>query len=199
MVGPLAPAAEPHAWDLCEAHAARITAPLGWELLRVTDINTGPENDDDLTALAEAVREVGRNPSGLQTRQPMVGQDNPGRRRAAPQADRQGEPRDRVGAQRRERGEGQPHGSGARQPGTSRERGNAPQSPTARIAADAREERRSALSHPMHHPINRDRERIRRRGHLYVVPDPEPPVEPEGTEQRDDGQRGRRRRDDRNT
>lgn len=62
VVGPLAPAAEPHSWDLCESHASRITAPLGWEMLRVDTIDI---DDDDLTALAEAVREAGRVTSGL--------------------------------------------------------------------------------------------------------------------------------------
>lgn len=64
VIGPLAPASEPHSWDLCEEHAAKITAPLGWEMLRVTGINPEDE-DDDLTALAEAVREAGRQSSGL--------------------------------------------------------------------------------------------------------------------------------------
>lgn len=64
VIGPLAPASEPHSWDLCEEHAAKITAPLGWEMLRVTGIDTA-EDDDDLTALAEAVREAGRQSSGL--------------------------------------------------------------------------------------------------------------------------------------
>ncbi|GAA4783117.1 hypothetical protein CCANI_03195 [Corynebacterium canis] len=64
VVGPLAPNSEPHSWDLCEAHAAKITAPLGWEMLRVDDIEHD-DADDDLTALAKAVREAGRNASGL--------------------------------------------------------------------------------------------------------------------------------------
>lgn len=35
VVGPLTPTDSPHAWDLCAAHAARITAPRGWEMVRV--------------------------------------------------------------------------------------------------------------------------------------------------------------------
>ncbi|MDU0478861.1 DUF3499 domain-containing protein [Staphylococcus chromogenes] len=65
VIGPLAPTAEPHSWDLCQEHAEKITAPLGWELVRVTDMDTGWEDDEDLTALAEAVREAGRHSSGL--------------------------------------------------------------------------------------------------------------------------------------
>lgn len=63
IVGPLAPNAEPHSWDLCQEHAERITAPLGWEMLRVSNIDI--DDDEELTALAEAVREAGRMPSGL--------------------------------------------------------------------------------------------------------------------------------------
>lgn len=60
VVGPLATAAEPHSWDLCETHAFRITAPKGWELVRHEGgFATPPPDDDDLTALAEAVREAG--------------------------------------------------------------------------------------------------------------------------------------------
>lgn len=61
FIGPLKSNNDPHSWDLCEHHAARITAPLGWELLRVDDL----EDDEDLTALAEAVREGGNSQSGL--------------------------------------------------------------------------------------------------------------------------------------
>src|SRR5919204_4114348 len=57
VVGPLATAREPHSWDLCVGHASRITAPRGWELVR----HPGPlainPDEDDLVALADAVRE----------------------------------------------------------------------------------------------------------------------------------------------
>ena len=56
VVGPLATAAEPHSWDLCFSHAGRITAPRGWELVRHPGPWVSPE-EDDLIALAEAVRE----------------------------------------------------------------------------------------------------------------------------------------------
>lgn len=62
VVGPLAPAAEPHSWDLCDHHAEKITAPLGWEMLRVNHIDI--DDDEDLTALAEAVREPAVSPAG---------------------------------------------------------------------------------------------------------------------------------------
>lgn len=61
VVGPLATSAEPHSWDLCETHAVRITAPLNWELVRHEGRFTVEPDEDDLTALAEAVREAGRD------------------------------------------------------------------------------------------------------------------------------------------
>lgn len=73
VVGPLAAHSEPHSWDLCAEHSARITAPLGWEMLRVDGIDPSFEDDDEhLTALAEAVREVGKNGSGLVPRTPLA-------------------------------------------------------------------------------------------------------------------------------
>ena len=34
VLGPLATYAEPHAYDLCEFHAERLTVPRGWEVVR---------------------------------------------------------------------------------------------------------------------------------------------------------------------
>lgn len=69
VIGPLAPAAEPHCWDLCEEHAEKITPPMGWNLVRVADIEPD-DDDDDLTALAKAVREAGSSSSGLVVDEP---------------------------------------------------------------------------------------------------------------------------------
>jgi hypothetical protein len=61
VVGPLATYSEPHSYDLCEVHALRLTAPRGWEVVRHEGEFVAPEPSvDDLTALAEAVREAGR-------------------------------------------------------------------------------------------------------------------------------------------
>lgn len=60
VVGPLASYAEPHSYDLCEAHALRLTAPRGWEVVRHEGDFAAEPTVDDLTALAEAVREAGR-------------------------------------------------------------------------------------------------------------------------------------------
>lgn len=53
MLGPLSRLSEPHAYDLCRDHASRMTAPRGWELLRIAG---GEEASDDLVALADALR-----------------------------------------------------------------------------------------------------------------------------------------------
>lgn len=68
VVGPLATAREPHSWDLCVGHAGRITAPRGWELVRhAGPLNAEPTNpdEDDLVALADAVREGGVRASAV--------------------------------------------------------------------------------------------------------------------------------------
>ena len=68
VLGPLATYAEPHCYDLCEAHAGRLTAPRGWEVLRLAPdpAAMGPSSDD-LEALADAVREAARlSPGGRQ-------------------------------------------------------------------------------------------------------------------------------------
>ena len=71
VLGPLATFAEPHAYDLCEAHSERLSAPRGWEVLRLApDPDALGPTSDDLLALADAVREAAR---------PLPVQDTPGR------------------------------------------------------------------------------------------------------------------------
>lgn len=61
MLGPLALHAEPHAYDLCETHSESLSAPRGWEVLRLALESKDPEpSEDDLLALANAVREAAR-------------------------------------------------------------------------------------------------------------------------------------------
>lgn len=61
VLGPLATYAEPHAYDLCEFHSERLSAPRGWEVLRLARDHAEPKpSEDDLLALAEAVREAAR-------------------------------------------------------------------------------------------------------------------------------------------
>ena len=62
VVGPLSRRAEPHTYDLCREHAESLTAPKGWEILRLElperyEEVVGP---DDLLAVVEA---VGRPPA----------------------------------------------------------------------------------------------------------------------------------------
>jgi Protein of unknown function (DUF3499) len=60
VVGPLATYAEPHSYDLCEIHAHGLTAPRGWEVLRLDIDAERAVGIDDLEALADAVREAAR-------------------------------------------------------------------------------------------------------------------------------------------
>lgn len=61
VLGPLATYAEPHSYDLCVRHSERLTAPKGWDVLRLgsDDALPGP-TPDDLLAIADAVREAGK-------------------------------------------------------------------------------------------------------------------------------------------
>jgi len=61
VLGPLATYAEPHCYDLCAKHSDRLTAPRGWEVLRLApDPDAFGPSSDDLEALADAVREAAR-------------------------------------------------------------------------------------------------------------------------------------------
>lgn len=59
VLGPLSTAAEPHSYDLCQLHGDRLTAPRGWEVVRIEPdpASLGPSGED-LEALANAVREA---------------------------------------------------------------------------------------------------------------------------------------------
>jgi hypothetical protein len=60
VLGPLATFVEPHCYDLCAAHAGRLTAPRGWDVVRlpVDPAEPATREADDLEALANAVREA---------------------------------------------------------------------------------------------------------------------------------------------
>lgn len=61
VVGPLSGSPVPGAFDLCSLHAERTSVPRGWEVIRLP-LDATPEpavDDDDLLALAEAVRAIG--------------------------------------------------------------------------------------------------------------------------------------------
>lgn len=74
VLGPLATFAEPHTYDLCALHAERLTAPQGWELVRLAShFEEAPQGADDLLAVADAVREHRNQPSP----EPLPGFDEP--------------------------------------------------------------------------------------------------------------------------
>ena len=59
VLGPLATFSEPHAYDLCAVHGARLKVPHGWNVIKhELDGQTQGPTDDDLMAIADAVREV---------------------------------------------------------------------------------------------------------------------------------------------
>lgn len=95
VLGRLASLAEPHTYDLCPEHARGLTAPRGWQLVRLT--STFEDADpyaDDLLAVANAVR---ARPSPEATRRP------PEATRPAPPDPRSG-PADAPSSQRGRRG-----------------------------------------------------------------------------------------------
>lgn len=64
VLGPLATFSEPHSYDLCEKHSARLTVPNGWNVIRqAVDENSSGPSEDDLMAIADAVREVALTPT----------------------------------------------------------------------------------------------------------------------------------------
>jgi hypothetical protein len=67
VLGPLAVYADPHSWDLCEMHAARLVVPRGWDVVRLPP-DPAQERADDLEALANIVRDVGRAERAAQAR-----------------------------------------------------------------------------------------------------------------------------------
>lgn len=62
VLGPLATFAEPHSYDLCLQHSLTLTVPNGWSVVKeeAEGENVGP-SDDDLMAIADAVREVAQS------------------------------------------------------------------------------------------------------------------------------------------
>ena len=63
VLGPLSTFSEPHSYDLCDRHSARLTVPNGWDVIRhVSETDSAGPTEDDLMAIADAVREVAQNP-----------------------------------------------------------------------------------------------------------------------------------------
>jgi hypothetical protein len=73
VLGPLATYAEPHAYDLCDFHADRLSVPRGWEAIKLApDPDSDGPTVDDLLALADAVREAARPPEAAERTGEMV-------------------------------------------------------------------------------------------------------------------------------
>ncbi|CAB4682685.1 MAG: DUF3499 family protein [Actinobacteria bacterium] len=74
VLGPLATYAEPHNYDLCLAHSERLTVPVGWNVIKQeAAIQQQGPSDDDLMAIANAVREVANLDLNKGTMQPELG------------------------------------------------------------------------------------------------------------------------------
>lgn len=62
VLGPLATERQPEAYDLCEVHLESFTAPRGWQVIRLAQsFEPAPPSEDDLLALADAVRDASKN------------------------------------------------------------------------------------------------------------------------------------------
>ena len=74
MLGPLSTYAEPHNYDLCAVHSQRLTVPVGWNVIKeeVINHNSGP-SEEDLMAIADAVREVANTDVSGKVMQPELG------------------------------------------------------------------------------------------------------------------------------
>ena len=62
VLGPLATYAEPHTYDLCAAHAERLTAPRGWDVVRLASEFVDPAPDPGRPGRARRRRPRGGTP-----------------------------------------------------------------------------------------------------------------------------------------
>ena len=77
VLGPLAMYAEPHSYDLCLTHSEKLTLPNGWSVTKIEPDkeHIGP-SEDDLMAIANAVREAANQqsrPGATEPVQPEIG------------------------------------------------------------------------------------------------------------------------------
>ena len=92
VLGPLAAYVEPHCYDLCEKHAGRLTAPRGWDVVRLP-ADPVQDREDDLEAIANAVMEA--QPKVPRQEKEPVGQGVEVGRRGHLRVLRSGPPQDR--------------------------------------------------------------------------------------------------------
>jgi len=74
VLGQLSTYAEPHNYDLCQIHSERLTVPVGWNVIKeeVSNHDVGP-TDEDLMAIANAVREVASSDLNRSAMPPELG------------------------------------------------------------------------------------------------------------------------------
>jgi hypothetical protein len=68
VLGPLATSAEPHCYDLCQAHTDSLTVPVGWEVVRLkvdAALLTGTDMNHDTSYR-------NRHPAGSQQPRPQL-------------------------------------------------------------------------------------------------------------------------------
>lgn len=71
IIGPLSSQRQPGAYDFCREHAEKLTAPRGWEIIHLANSFTPPPpNDEELMALANAVKAAAKNPGPRQSLHP---------------------------------------------------------------------------------------------------------------------------------
>ncbi len=74
VIGPLSTFAEPHAFDLCNRHSESFKVPNGWTVISHDgNAPSGEPTTEDLMAIANAVREVGKSEVGRKYSQPEIG------------------------------------------------------------------------------------------------------------------------------
>lgn len=71
ILGPLSTKADPVGYDLCKKHSERLSAPRGWQVVRLADSFTvAAPNDEELMALANAVRAASQSDKPRQSLHP---------------------------------------------------------------------------------------------------------------------------------
>jgi hypothetical protein len=74
VLGPLSTFAEPHTFDFCMEHSDKLTVPKGWNVIKHdSGTNEVEPSAEDLMAIADAVREVGKQDFVEKRKTPEVG------------------------------------------------------------------------------------------------------------------------------
>ncbi|MFM8329504.1 MAG: DUF3499 domain-containing protein [Actinomycetales bacterium] len=74
VLGPLSTFAELHTFDFCMEHSDKLTVPKGWNVIKHdSSTNEVEPSAEDLMAIADAVREVGKQDFVEKRKTPEVG------------------------------------------------------------------------------------------------------------------------------